>query len=58
MDAAVPRVGHSRVKPAVYLSPTAHPTSMRPASTRITHARDMGGAYRVRAPRPTGAPRE
>src|SRR5262249_10901623 len=35
---AVQRVGTSRLKPSVYLSPIAQPTSNRPARTRITHA--------------------
>src|SRR5690606_24047476 len=35
MDATVPRVGHSRVKPSVYFSPTAQPISKRPATTRM-----------------------
>src|SRR5688572_28847347 len=33
-------VGHGRVKPSVYLRPTAHPISHRPAATRIAQAVD------------------
>ena len=32
----VPIVGHIRVNPSVYLSPTAHPISNSPATTKIT----------------------
>src|SRR5687767_13749714 len=31
-------VGSGRVKPSVYLSPTAQPISQRPATARIAHA--------------------
>src|SRR5262245_19841880 len=36
IDSAVQRLGHSRVKPAVYFSPMAQPTSNSPATTRTT----------------------
>src|SRR6185503_18358064 len=38
MAAMVPRVGHKRVKPSVYLSPIAQPTSHKPAMKRVTQA--------------------
>jgi hypothetical protein len=38
MANAVPIVGQSRVKPSVYLSPIAHATSNKPATTSNIHA--------------------
>ena len=38
MAAIVPTLGHSRVKPSVYLRPMAQATSNSPASRKIIHA--------------------
>lgn len=37
IEITVPTVGQKRVKPCVYLSPMAQPTSNRPATIRMTH---------------------
>src|SRR4051794_14043274 len=38
MAATIQRLGHSRVNPSVYLSPTAQPISNSPATNRMVHA--------------------